>query len=82
MGKVFDWLKLLIPSAGMVYLIMTIFDRSYKSGLNTVMSTVLGLYVIVFGLDGMLVKKSKDNIYMFYTFIGLLILILNYKFGF
>jgi hypothetical protein len=82
MRKVFDWLKLLIPSAGMVYLIITIFDRSYKSNLNVVMSTVLGLYVVVFGLDGMLVKRSSDNIYMFYTFIGLLILILNFKFGF
>lgn len=82
MKKVFDWLKLLIASAGMVYLILTIFDRSFKGALNTVMSTVLGLYVIVFGLDGMLVKKSRDNIYMFYTFIGLLIIIFNWKFGF
>lgn len=82
MKKVFDWLKFLIPSAGMLYLILTIFDSSFKGYLNAVMSTVLGLYVIVFGLDGMIVKRSKDNIYMFYTFIGILIIIFNYKFGF
>lgn len=82
MKKVFNWLKFLIPVAGMLYIILTLFDRSFKSGLNSVMSTVLGLYVIVFGLEGMIIQKSKDNVYMFYAFIGFLIVIFNLKFGF
>ncbi len=79
---IFDWLKLLIPSAGLLYLIFTIVDKSFKSHLNAVMSTVLGLYVIVFGLDGIIVKKSRESIYLFYLFIGVLILIFNYRFAF
>lgn len=82
MKKILDWLKLIVASCGLVYLILVIIDEGFKPHMNFVLSNVVALYVIIFGIEGMFIKKSKELVYMFYLFIGILIFIFNMKFGF
>lgn len=68
MKKIINLLKFLIPLSGLIYLILVFLDSRFLISINKVMSTILALYSVVFAVDGIIIKKSKDFVYIFYFF--------------
>ena len=79
MKKIIDWFKFLIPLAGLIFLILSFFDRSLLVNLNFVMSTILGLYAVLLGFEGIVLKDDRKYLYIFYFLFGSIILIFNFK---